>query len=248
MAGSLAEAGRTLGRDDWVRVAVGEVGRFTPHLLAQGGPENGWLPAPTDRVQIAYGADATLQNLLRTAAAARRPAFADLAGIAGAWYFGNNPAGVAMYDPASGRTFDGINPDRTVNRNSGAESTIHGLLSMLALDAHPAVAARARVAGRRAQVTWRLVEAEAGALTGAAEVVTPAEPGRGRAPGAAAPTCGSVPAAGSPAPSTCRSGAAGGCCPCWTASRSRPARSRPATSSAAPWPAASTTAGPGRRG
>ena len=175
MAGALAEAGRALGRADWVSVAVGETGRFTPHLLAQGGPENGWLPAPTDRVQIAYGADATLQNLLRTAAAARRPAFADLAGIAGAWYFGNNPAGVAMYDPATGRTFDGINPDRTVNRNSGAESTIHGLLSMLALDAHPAVAARARVAGRQAQVTWRLVEAEAGALTGAAQVVTPAE-------------------------------------------------------------------------
>jgi hypothetical protein len=174
MAGALAEAGRTLGRDAWVRVAVGEVGRFTPHLLAQGGPENGWLPAPTDRVQIAYGADATLQNLLRTATAARRPAFADLAGIAGAWFFGNNPAGVAMYDPATGRTFDGINPDRTVNRNSGAESTIHGLLSMLALDAHPAVAARARVAGRQAQVTWQLVEAEAGTLAGDAEVVTPA--------------------------------------------------------------------------
>src|SRR5215207_8081032 len=174
MAGSLAEAGSALGQEDWVRVAVGETGRFTPHLLAQGGPENGWLPAPTDRAQIAYGADATLQNLLRTAAAARRPAFADLAGIAAAWYFGNNPAGVAMYDPATGRTFDGINPDRTVNRNSGAESTIHGLLSMLALDAHPAVAARARVAGRQAQVTWRLVEAEAGTLAGDAEVVTPA--------------------------------------------------------------------------
>ncbi|HET7516493.1 MAG TPA: hypothetical protein VFN05_02105 [Actinomycetes bacterium] len=69
MADALAEAGRALGRDDWVRVAVGEAGRFTPHLLAQGGPENGWLPAPTDRVQIAYSADATLQNLLRTAAA-----------------------------------------------------------------------------------------------------------------------------------------------------------------------------------
>jgi hypothetical protein len=174
MAGSLAEAGRALGREDWVRVAVGETARFTPHLLTQGGPENGWLPAPTDRVQIAYGADATLQNLLRTAAAARRPGFADLAGIAGAWYFGNNPAGAAMYDPATGRTFDGINPDRTVNRNSGAESTIHGLLSMLALDAHPAVAARARVAGRQAQVTWQLVEAETGTLTGTAEVVTPA--------------------------------------------------------------------------
>jgi len=174
MAGALAEAGRLRGRPDWVGVAVGEVGRFTPHLLAQGGPENGWLPAPTDRTQIAYGADATLQNLLRTARAAGRPAFRDLAGVAAAWYFGNNPAGVAMYDPATGRTFDGISPDRTVNRNSGAESTIHGLLSMLALDARPDVAARARLAGRRAQVTWQLMEAEAGQLTGAASVVTPA--------------------------------------------------------------------------
>jgi hypothetical protein len=174
MAGALAEAGRLRGRPDWTGVAVGEVGRFTPHLLAQGGPENGWLPAPADRTQIAYGADATLQNLLRTARAAGRPAFRDLAGVAAAWYFGNNPAGVAMYDPATGRTFDGISPERTVNRNSGAESTIHGLLSMLALDARPDVAARARLAGRRAQVTWQLMEAEAGQLVGAASVVTPA--------------------------------------------------------------------------
>src|SRR6266545_522750 len=173
MAGALAEAGRLRGRPDWVGVAVGEVGRFTPHLLAQGGAENGWLPAPADRTQIAYGADATLQNLLRTAGAAGLPAFRDLAGVAAAWYFGNNPAGVAMYDPASGRTFDGISPDRNVNHNSGAESTIHGLLSMLALDAQADVAARARLAGRRAQVTWQLVEAEAGQLTGSARVVTP---------------------------------------------------------------------------
>lgn len=173
MAGALAEAGSLAGRRDWTAVAVGEAGRFVPHLLVQGGAENGWLPAPTDRTQIAYGADATLQNLLRTAQAAGRPAFRDLAGIAAAWYFGNNPAGVAMYDPASGRTFDGIGPNRTVNRNSGAESTIHGLLSMLALDARPDVAARARLAGRRAQVSWQLIEAETGHLTGAATVVTP---------------------------------------------------------------------------
>src|SRR5215211_6474552 len=34
MAGSLAEAGRALGREDWVRVAVGEVGRFTPRTCS----------------------------------------------------------------------------------------------------------------------------------------------------------------------------------------------------------------------
>ncbi len=173
MSGALATAGATLEESRWVDVALREVGSFTPHLLIQDGPQNGWLPAPADRTQIAYGADATLQNLVRTGEASGRSGFLDLAGIAAAWYFGNNPAGEPMYDPETGRTYDGINPDGVINRNSGAESTIHGLLSMLLLDEHPDIAARAMIAGRTDQVTWEMVEAESGELTGAAEVVTP---------------------------------------------------------------------------
>jgi hypothetical protein len=76
-----------------------------------------------------------------------------------------------MYDPATGRTYDGVNADRTVNRNSGAESTIHGLMTMLALDAAPRVRAAARVAEPADRLTWRLVEAEDGRLGDGAEVV-----------------------------------------------------------------------------
>ncbi len=80
-----------------------------------------------------------------------------------------------MYDPATGRTFDGLEADGRINRNSGAESTIHGLLSMLALDAHPDVAAAATSRNTRVgQVSWSLVEAESGTLKGKATVVTPA--------------------------------------------------------------------------
>jgi hypothetical protein len=173
MSGALATAGATIGDARWIGVAVREVGSFTPHLLVQGGPENGWLPAPAERVQIAYGADATLQNLVNTGEASGRSGFLDLAGISAAWYFGNNPAGEPMYDPQTGRTYDGIDPAGAINRNSGAESTIHGLLSMLLLDQHPDIADRALIAGREAQVTWEMVEAEDGDLTGSAAVVTP---------------------------------------------------------------------------
>ena len=175
MAGSLAAAGHALNRADWVRTAVGETAQFTPHLLAQGGPDNEWLPAPIYRDQIAYGADVTLRNLLRTAEATRQTSFRQLAGIAGSWYFGNNPAHAAMYDPATGVTFDGISPDGQVNLNSGAESTIHGVLSMLALDAAPDVASAARVAQVRNRVTWSYAEAESGRLSGDAAVVHPAD-------------------------------------------------------------------------
>jgi hypothetical protein len=173
MAGSLAATGSAYGRDDWVRTAAGEAATFIPHLIVQGGPDNEWLPAPIYRDQIAYGADVTLRNLLATATATHRASFRQLAGIAASWYFGNNPAGIAMYDPATGVTFDGVSATGDVNLNSGAESTIHGVLSMLALDAAPDVAAQAHEATVTGRTTWTYAEAESGALSGQAEVVQP---------------------------------------------------------------------------
>ncbi|MGH2382045.1 MAG: hypothetical protein ACRDG7_12610 [Candidatus Limnocylindria bacterium] len=174
MAGALATAGAVLGEQGFVTTAIAEVASFTPHLLAQGGGDQGWLPAPAERAQIAYGADATLQNLLRTAEASGLDGFRKLAAIQAAWYFGNNRSGVQMYDPATGRTFDGLEADGRVNRNSGAESTIHGLLSMLALDARPDVAAAATSRNVRVEhLSWTLLEAEAGTLKGNAQFVTP---------------------------------------------------------------------------
>ena len=175
MAGALATAGAALEDQSFVQAAVAEVASFTPHLIAQGGAEQGWLPAPAERAQIAYGADATLQNLMRTADASGLDSFRQLAAMQAAWYFGNNRSGVPMYDPATGATFDGLEADGRINHNSGAESTIHGLLSMLALDARPDVAMAATARNERVdQLSWTLLEAETGALRGAARVVTPA--------------------------------------------------------------------------
>jgi hypothetical protein len=168
MPAALAAAGQ-------LEPALADAASFTPHLLVAGGPQNGWNPTPSDGTQIAYGADSRLQSLLAVAGAARSPGLRRLAGVAGSWYFGNNPAGAAMYDPATGVTFDGVSADGTINRNSGAESAIHGLLSMLALDAAPDVAAAARIAQPAARHTWKLLEAESATLSGGASVVTPAD-------------------------------------------------------------------------
>lgn len=50
------------------------------------------------------------------------------------WYFGKNIAGKVMYDKKTGRTLDGINSRRSVNKNSGAESTIETLLALVAIE------------------------------------------------------------------------------------------------------------------
>ncbi len=174
MPTGLADAARALKDPALLAPAVSDAAVFTPHLLTSTGPDNSLAPAPVDPSQIAYGADSRVQALLSVAAAAHSAGIRQLAGIAAGWFFGQNPAGARMYDPATGVTFDGVNADGTVNHNSGAESTIHGLLTMEALDAAPDVARIAETAG---QVTHRdgqqVVEAESAALTGSAAVVTP---------------------------------------------------------------------------
>ncbi len=174
MPAALAEASGTLDEPELLTPAVRDAAVFTPRLLTSTGPINGWLPTPGDRTQIAYGVDSRVQSLLAVQEQTDRDGFGALAAMTAGWYFGANRAGAPMYDPQTGRTYDGLAADGTVNRNSGAESTIHGLLSMLALDAHPTVAATARgFTGQTQQDGVRVVEGEAAVRTVGADVVTP---------------------------------------------------------------------------
>ncbi|MFE9693290.1 hypothetical protein [Micromonospora sp. NPDC005806] len=173
MPAALARAAQALGDRTLLDPAVTDSAVFTPWLLTSGGPDNGRLPTRTDRSQIAYGVDSRVQSLLAVADAAGRTGFGQLAALAAAWYFGANPAGTPGYDPDTGRAIDGINGDGQVNRNSGAESTIHTLLSMLALDARPELVALARHTEVVERVGTVLLEAEHAARHGGATVVTP---------------------------------------------------------------------------
>ncbi|MFE9654599.1 hypothetical protein [Micromonospora sp. NPDC006431] len=173
MPAALARAAQALGDRALLGPAVTDAAVFTPWLLTSGGPDNGRLPTRTDRTQIAYGVDSRVQSLLAVADATGRSGFAQLAALTAAWWFGANPAGTPGYDPHTGRAIDGINGDGQVNRNSGAESTIHTLLSMLALDARPELAAVARRTEIVERVGTLTLEAEDAARQGGATVVSP---------------------------------------------------------------------------
>jgi hypothetical protein len=176
MATAVAGAATALHQPGLLSAAVADTAIFTPHLLTATGPDNLWGPAPVDSSQIAYGAGARVLALLAVATASRSAGLRQLAGIAAGWFFGQNPAGIATYDPATGATDDGINANGTVNLNSGAESTIFGLLTMESLDADPGVAAIARAsASVQVRDGQQTIEAEAARLTGPADVV-PANP------------------------------------------------------------------------
>jgi hypothetical protein len=174
MPAALAAASTALRDPRLLRPALGDAAGFTPQLLTSTGPVNGLLPTPGDATQIAYGADARVQALVAVGRAAQRPGLLTVAGIAAGWFFGQNAAGVPVYDPATGVTRDGISPEGKVNANSGAESTIHGLLTMQVLDAHPDIAAVAKAsASIRSRDGLQVLEAEDAGLTGGAMVIKP---------------------------------------------------------------------------
>ncbi|MGY4541127.1 hypothetical protein ACVWY0_001035 [Arthrobacter sp. UYNi723] len=170
---AVATASTVLDRPDLLTAAVKDTAQFTPQLLAAGGPDNAWSPAPGE-AQIAYGVDSRVQSLVATAEAADAPGLLDVAAIAAGWFFGANPNGAPAYNPATGTAIDGIETDGRINPNSGAESTIHALLTMLALDADPQLRAKALgISVTEGTNGLSVVEAEAGTITGNGTVVRP---------------------------------------------------------------------------
>ncbi len=138
MTHALVIAGMALDRQDWIESAAASADSFLLRQLAFERFRNiGVVP---DRLnQIAYGTNMLVLTYTSLYEATDIERYAIYAGLAGSWYFGDNMAGVQMYDPATGRVFDGINGPVSwrVNRNSGAESTIEALMSMIALQNIP---------------------------------------------------------------------------------------------------------------
>ena len=177
---ALAEASTVLRNRSLLRPAIREAASFEPTLITSTGPDNGWLPAPIDRTQIAYGVDSRVQSLTAVAEATGSAQTRAAGRDHGRLVLRRQHRRRADYDPDTGVTFDGIAADGVINRNSGAESTIHGLLSMLALDENPRVR---RIAENTTSIVrrdgLRVVEGES--ATGGGTVVRPAAPWTGEA-------------------------------------------------------------------
>jgi hypothetical protein len=137
---ALAAAGRVLQDSSMIGSARREAEGFYPRLLVGGLlNEMDLTDPPSKKVfdQIAYGVRPMALGLLRLYDATGDRRYLLMAGLSGSWLFGNNPAGAVMYDSASGRCFDGIRSTSEINRNSGAESTIEALMTLVDIEAYP---------------------------------------------------------------------------------------------------------------
>ncbi len=159
---ALAEAGRLLNRSDWIQAARFGADTFYVRLLATDFL-NEMNPLPVRGGQIAYGIEVMTSGFWSLYRATGEEKYARYAGLSNAWFFGNNMAGVAMYDPETGRGFDGINGPTIyrVNFNAGAESTIEALYALLTVGDHPLATAYYNVRPTRSPFSL-ILEAEMG--------------------------------------------------------------------------------------
>lgn len=134
---ALAYGGRICSNDKMIASAEREARGFYSRLLIEGFFKEMDVTEPAARVefeQIAYGVRPMAVGLIRLYEATGKREYLTMAALAASWFFGNNVLNQQMYNPITGRCFDGIRDSLTVNKNSGAESTIEALYTLVELE------------------------------------------------------------------------------------------------------------------
>ena len=137
---ALASLGKILQRQRFIKAAMFEADNFYITLLVNGMLRE-WQLKNKDSVQefpqLSYDIRCLAVGLLRLYDSTNNEDYGKLAGLAASWLLGNNAAKTQMYDPATGRCFDGIIDSLKVNYNSGAESTIESLFTIIEISNNP---------------------------------------------------------------------------------------------------------------
>lgn len=140
---ALLKAGEQLGKPQYIKSALQEIDHFYPYLLKNGFAEAFWIEKTTEGFketkrnefpQIAYGIRPMVWATMEAYRQTGDQKYKKLADELTAWFFGKNVAKTNMYDPKTGRSFDGITSSVAINRNAGSESTIECLMTLLSLD------------------------------------------------------------------------------------------------------------------
>jgi hypothetical protein len=143
---ALLKAYELLEKDEYKKAALLEINNFFEYLISQmylnefklTKELNITLTAESKIFpQIAYGIRPMIYASLAAYELEDDKKYLDKALRIAEWFFGKNYPKVKMYNPANGRCFDGIISIDEINRNSGAESTIEALLSLIELEKYP---------------------------------------------------------------------------------------------------------------
>jgi hypothetical protein len=136
---AMLRAGQLLNRPDYIESALKEINQFYPFLRNENYTAVFRLKKTGDQFeiveqhqfpQIAYGFRPMIWACAEAYKISGDEVYLKRAKEIATWFTGKNIANQQMYNPATGRCYDGIVSKSDVNMNSGAESTIEALLSL----------------------------------------------------------------------------------------------------------------------
>ncbi|MCL5029645.1 MAG: hypothetical protein M1480_11600 [Bacteroidetes bacterium] len=147
-ADALIEVGKILHKQKYIQHAEKEIKYFYPYLMKKNYVNNFTIEKISDKTimidssvfaQIAYGIRPMVFACIGAYNLGHNKFYAETAGEIAAWLFGKNINGKPMYNPQTGVCFDGIISAAEINKNSGAESTIEALLTLISIDKNPII-------------------------------------------------------------------------------------------------------------
>ena len=136
-------AGEAINDQHMISHAIYELDHFYPAVLKAGGLERFYVQVEDGKVkrfdtsafsQIAYGRRPMIWAAIKAYQMTKEEKYLALAKDLAKWFSGDNPAQAVMYDPQTGRGFDGISSSEQINKNAGAESTIESLLALQVME------------------------------------------------------------------------------------------------------------------
>lgn len=140
---ALLVAGETLKDPHMISHALYEIDHFYPAFIKAGGLEHFFVRAEDGKIarydtkaypQIAYGRRPMVWATLKAYEMTGEKKYLSMGIELSSWFLGINSANISMYEPETGRGFDGIVGPGMFNKNAGAESTIESLLTLQALE------------------------------------------------------------------------------------------------------------------
>lgn len=142
---ALLEAYKVTLNKNYLDAALDEINIFYPILINESYlssfriNKNGEIYTLSEKnkyPQIAYNIRPMVWACLSAFEITGENKYAEEAGRIGSWLLGNNPAKTQLYFQKTGICFDGINNGSSINKNSGAESTIESLLTLLKIQSN----------------------------------------------------------------------------------------------------------------
>ena len=140
---ALLKVGQNFNNQEYIDSALMEIDHFYPKLLKNGFAEAIWINKIGENYteinrnkypQIAYGLRPMVWATSEAYQYSNDEKHLTLAKNLELWLSGKNDANEAIYNPNTGICFDGVVGPNEVNRNSGAESTIESLLTLLEME------------------------------------------------------------------------------------------------------------------